>query len=158
MIAVYMNNQYLKTSVMENNKQTNFQNADKMADDPCGLSETARVFLSESNIPRRSVIITLENKFEYNQIVELLDSIMYQKKLMDSYGLDGINNKWDLDKFPVTKTDTQMNGIQRDIQTYNETVKQYNEYCIHLGLEYGIDIANEMKKGCKILFRPPVTS
>lgn len=77
---------------------------------------------------------------------------------MNCYGLDTVNCNWDLKKFPVTRTDTQMNGIQRDIQKYNETVCQYNDYSKRLGLEYGIDIVNEMKKGCNIIFRPPSNS
>lgn len=81
MLSVYMNNQYLKTSVMESSEQTICKNADKVGDKPCVLSETARGFLPESNTLRRSIIITLESKFEYNQIMELLDSIMYQKKI-----------------------------------------------------------------------------
>jgi hypothetical protein len=48
-----------------------------------------------------------------------------------------------------------MEGIQCDIQKYNETVHQYHEYSKRLGLEYGIDILGEMKKGCNVIFRPP---
>ena len=140
---------------MESNEQKYYRDAPGKGDKPCFLSDTAKLDNSERKEFRRSIVIILESKFEYDRIKELLDSVMYQKKLMNYYGLDTIHNKWDLTKFPVTKTDNQMEGIQCDIQKYNETVLQYNEYSKHLGLEYGIDIISEMKKGCKVIFRPP---
>jgi hypothetical protein len=88
-------------------------------------------------------------------LTELLDSVMYQAKLMSCYGLDTKNGKWDLTEYPVTQTDEQIEGISSDIQKYNDTVNRYNEYARHLGLEYGIDINCEMKRGCKIVFRSP---
>ncbi len=157
MIAIGMKNRYVKTSPIENN---GLQDSEAVGEGnkPWLLPSTVKIGLSGCKILKRSIIITLENKFEYDQIKELLDSIMYQKKLMNCYGLDTVNCNWDLKKFPVTRTDTQMNGIQRDIQKYNETVCQYNDYSKRLGLEYGIDIVNEMKKGCNIIFRPPSNS
>jgi hypothetical protein len=104
---------------------------------------------------RRSITIILENKSEYIMLTELLDSVMYQAKLMSYYGLGAKNGKWDLTQFPVTQTDEHIEGISSDIQKYNDTVNRYNEYARYLGLEYGIDINCEMKKGCKIVFRSP---
>lgn len=80
---------------------------------------------------------------------------MYQAKLMSCYGLDTKNGKWNITQYPITQTDRQVAGISSDIQEYNDTINQYNEYARHLGLAYGIDINREMKKGCKIIFRSP---
>ncbi|CAN5684878.1 hypothetical protein BH23THE1_BH23THE1_07910 [soil metagenome] len=104
---------------------------------------------------RRSITIILENKSEYNRLTELLDTVMYQAKLMSCYGLDTKNGKWNITQYPITQTDRQVAGISSDIQEYNDTINQYNEYARHLGLAYGIDINREMKKGCKIIFRSP---
>jgi hypothetical protein len=107
---------------------------------------------------RRSIIIMLENKSEYNRLKELLDSVTYQAKLMGCYGLDTKNGKWDLTQYPVTQTDEQIEGISSDIQRYNSTVFRYNDYATHLAFDYGIDINTEIKKGCKIIFRSPESS
>jgi hypothetical protein len=104
---------------------------------------------------RRSITIVLENKSEYIRLTELLDSVMYQAKLMRCYGLNTKNGKWDLTQYPVTQTDKQIEGVSSNIQEYNNTVHHYNEYARYLGLEHGIDINCEMKKGCKIIFRSP---
>ncbi len=107
---------------------------------------------------RRSIIIILESKSEYNRLTELMDSVMYQAKLMSYYGLDTKNGKWDLTQYPVTKTDKQIEGISSDIQKYNNTVHRYNDYAMHLAIDYGIDINMEIKKGCKVIFRSPESS
>jgi hypothetical protein len=78
---------------------------------------------------------------------------MYQAKLMSWYGLDTKNGKWNITQYPVTQTDEHIEGIISDIQKYNDTVHRYNEYARYLGLDYGIDINMELKKGCKIVFR-----
>lgn len=150
-----MKNQYIKTSDIGTNERRDYRDAPTEGDKPLLLSETVKAEILEHKVFRRSIFIILESKFEYDRIKDLLDSVMYHKKLMNCYGLDMVHNKWDLTKFPVTKTDGQMEGIQCDIQKYNETVHQYHEYSKHLGLEYGIDILGEMKKGCNVIFRPP---
>ncbi|MGD9534726.1 MAG: hypothetical protein AB7V56_13285 [Candidatus Nitrosocosmicus sp.] len=150
-----MNNQNIKISDIINGDER--QDHKKVEEgDKRRLSETVKIDVSDCTRIKRSTVIILENRFEYDRLKELLDAVMYQKKLMNCYGLDTINSKWDLRNFPVTTTDTQMEGIQSDIQKYNETIRQYNEYSKHLGLEYGVDIVSEMKKGCKIIFRHPI--
>jgi hypothetical protein len=153
MLAIYMNNQNMKKSaIVDGNERQDHKEVEE-GDKRGLLLETVKIDTSECKIVKRSTIIILENRFEYDQLRELLDSVLYQKKLMNCYGLDTINSKWDLRNFPVTTTDTQVEGIQCDIRKYSETARQYNEYSKHLGLEYGVDIVSEMKKGCKIIFR-----
>jgi hypothetical protein len=38
-------------------------------------------------------------------------------------------------------------GIQLDVERYNNAVRNYNKYAEHLAKEYCIDIDDEMKKG-----------
>lgn len=95
----------------------------------------------------RSIIIILENRSEDDRLTELLDSVTYQAKLMSCYSLDTRNGNWGLTKFPVTQTDKQAEGIVSNVQKYNETIHQYNEYATQLEKDYSIDINCEMKKG-----------
>jgi len=103
----------------------------------------------------RSIILILENKMEYNRIKDLADTIRYRSKLMAYYGFDVQSGKWDNTKFPVTRTDSQMEGIRSDIQRYNDAVQEYNQYTEYLATTYGIDIQSEIRKGRNIIFRPP---
>lgn len=61
--------------------------------------------------------------------------------------MDTRSDNWGLTKFPVTQTDKQAEGIVANVQEYNETIHQYNEYATQPGIDYGIDINCEMKKG-----------
>jgi hypothetical protein len=103
----------------------------------------------------RSIILILEDKMEYNRIKDLADTIRYRSKLMAYYGFDVQSGKWDNTKFPVTRTDSQMEGIRSDIQRYNDAVQEYNEYTEYLATTYGIDIQSETRKGRNVIFRPP---
>ena len=103
----------------------------------------------------RSIILILEDKMEYNRIKDLADTIRYRSKLMAYYGFDVQSGKWDNARFPVTKTDLQMEGIRSDIQRYNDAVQEYNEYAEYLATTYGIDIQSEIRKGRNVIFRPP---
>jgi len=103
----------------------------------------------------RSIILILENKMEYNRIKDLADTIRYRSKLMAYYGFDVQSGKWDNTKFPVTRNDSQMEGIRSDIQRYNDAVQEYNQYTEYLATTYGIDIQSEIRKGRNVIFRPP---
>ena len=92
---------------------------------------------------------------EYDRIKDLADTIRYRSKLMAYYGFDVESGKWDNTKFPVTRTDTQMEGIRFDIQEYNDAVQEYIEYTEYLATTYGIDIQRETRKGRNVIFRPP---
>jgi hypothetical protein len=80
----------------------------------------------------RSIILILDDKIEYDRIKDLADLVRYRSKLMACYGFDVKSGKWDTTRFPVTKTDAQMEGIQSDIQRYNDAVQRYNEYAEYL--------------------------
>jgi hypothetical protein len=103
----------------------------------------------------RSIILILEDRTEYNRIKDLADTIRYRSKLIAYYGFDVQSGKWDNTRFPVTRTDSQMEGIRSDIQRYNEAVQEYNEYTEYLATTYGIDIQIEIMKGRNVIFGPP---
>jgi hypothetical protein len=103
----------------------------------------------------RSIILILEDRTEYDRIKDLVDTIRYRSKLIAYYGFDVQSGKWDNTKFPVTRTDSQMDGIRSDIQRYNEVIQEYNEYTEYLATTYGIDIQSEIRKGRNVIFRPP---
>ena len=90
-----------------------------------------------------------------DRIKDLADTIRYRSKLMACYGFDVQSGKWDNTKFPVTRTDSQMEGLRSDIQKYNDAVQEYNECTEYLASTYGIDIQSETTKGRNVIFRPP---
>ena len=61
------------------------------------------------------LVLILDDKSEYDRIKDLVDIVRYQSKLMACYGFDVESGRWDSTKFPVTKTDSQMEGIQSNI-------------------------------------------
>ena len=103
----------------------------------------------------RSIILILDDRIEYDRIKDLADLVRYQSKMMAYYGFDIKSGRWDTARFPVTKTDSQMEGIRSDIQRYNDTVQYYNQYAEYLARRYNIDIHNEIRKGRNVIFRPP---
>lgn len=60
--------------------------------------------------------------------------VRYRSKLMACYGFDVESGRWDSTRFLVTKTDSQMDGIQSDIQRFNDAVQHYNEYAEYLAI------------------------
>jgi hypothetical protein len=103
----------------------------------------------------RHVIVMLDDIVENNTIKELGDLVKYHSKLISYYGLDIKSGKWNTRLLPVTQNDVQLEGIQLDIERYNNAVRDYNIYAEHLAKEYCIDIDDEMKKGHAVIFHPP---
>ena len=125
-------------------------------DNSCLLSDRVKEDHQEAYRKHiRSIVLILDDKNEYVRIKDLADIVRYQSKLMACYGFDVESGRWDSTKFPVTKTDSQMEGIRSDIQRYNDAVQHYNEYAKYLGTRYDIDIHGEIGKGRNVIFRPP---
>ena len=49
----------------------------------------------------------------------------------------------------------QLEGIQLDIERYNNAVRNYNKYAEYLAREFFIDIYDEMNKGHAVVFQSP---
>ena len=103
----------------------------------------------------RHIILVLDDIAEYNRIKELGDLVKYHSKLMSYYGFNIKSGKWNTRLFPVTQTDAQIEGIQLDIERYNNAVRNYNKYAEYLAKKFCIDIYDEMKKGHPVIFHPP---
>ena len=82
-------------------------------------------------------------------------TIEYHSILMSYYGFDVKSGKWNTRSFLITQSDTQLEGIQLDIERYSDAVRNYNKYAEHLAKEFCIDIEDEMKKGHLVVFHPP---
>jgi hypothetical protein len=83
----------------------------------------------------RAIIMTLDDIVEYNRVKELADLVKYHSKLMSYYRLDLKTGKWNTKQFLVTQTDTQLDGINSDINTYNKAVRDCKIF------EYSLQIA-----------------
>jgi hypothetical protein len=104
---------------------------------------------------QRHIVLLMDDIVKYNRVMELGDVVKYQSKLISYYGFDAKTGKWDSRLFPVTQNDAQLEGIQKDIERYNNALRDYNKYAEHLAGEFHIDIYEEIKKGHSIVFRPP---
>jgi hypothetical protein len=116
------------------------------------------IIQKERRSSARHIILVLEDIAEYNRIKELGDLVKYHSKLMSYYGFNVKSGKWNTRLFPITQTDAQIEGIQLDIERYNNAVRNYNKYAEHLAKEFCIDIEDEMKKGHPVVFHPPSPS
>jgi hypothetical protein len=121
-----------------------------------GLSnQVGRQSATHEKDQKRHIVIIMDDIVKYNRITELGDLVKYHSKLMSYYGFDPKTGKWDSRLFPVTQNDAQLEGIQKDIERYNNALRDYNKYAEYLAEELKIDIYEEMKKGHSIVFRPP---
>ena len=88
---------------------------------------------------KRSILI-IDDKHEYNKLLELFDAVEYYDKLLSQYGYDAKNRKWNLKDFPTTQTDKQMDGIKSDIQLADKASEEYEDYLEYLAEKSHIDI------------------
>lgn len=99
-------------------------------------------------------IVELNSEFEYNKLHDLQDTVLYYDKLLFQYGYDSKKDQWDMKRFPVTRTDRQMEGIKSDIDNAHKAVEEYNQYLEYLARKYDLDINEE---GCIFLPLPEST-
>jgi hypothetical protein len=83
---------------------------------------------------------------------------LYYGRLMSHYGFDMKSGKWDTKQFPVTKNDKEMIGINSDRLRFNDAVKKYNDYVIHLSKKYHLHDLEESSTSFIVSFRPPYTN
>jgi hypothetical protein len=60
-------------------------------------------------------IWVLKDKTEYYRFYDLYNDAQYNNKLLKHYGYNKSAGKFNLNRFPVTKTDSQIEGIEHDI-------------------------------------------
>ena len=106
------------------------------------MSVSSHLYLQSSTLGdklKRSILI-IDDKHEYNKLLELFDAVEYYDKLLSQYGYDAKNRKWNLKDFPTTQTDKQMDGIKSDIQLADKASEEYEDYLEYLAEKSHIDI------------------
>jgi hypothetical protein len=124
-----------------------------------GISKKAQISeqptIEEKENSTRQIVLVMDDMVKYNRVTELGDLVNYHSKIMSYYGFNVKTGEWDTSLFPVTQNDSQLEGIQLDIERYNIAVRNYNKYAEYLAKELCINIFDETKKGHTIVFRPP---
>jgi hypothetical protein len=111
--------------------------------------------IEEKENSTRQIVLVMNDMVKYNRVTELGDLVNYYSKLMSYYGFNVKTGEWNTSLFPVTQNDSQLEGIQLDIERYNTAARNYNKYAEYLAKELCINIFDETKKGHTIVFRPP---
>jgi hypothetical protein len=96
----------------------------------------------------------LDDRREYDTIVELRNTALYYGKLMSYYGFDMKSGKWDTKQFPVTKNDKEMIGINSDRRRFSLAVQEYNNYVAYLSRKYHFKLFDRPGNGFFISVRP----
>lgn len=91
-------------------------------------------------------IISLNDKKEYDKLVDLHNTLEYYAKITESYGFDRYTNEFNEKLFPVTKHDQEMKNIKIDIDNYNKALHEYNDYLKHLIKKYKIKLTGNTLK------------
>jgi hypothetical protein len=65
---------------------------------------------------------------------------------------------WDTKLFPITKNDKKIEGINSDRLRFNDAVKKYNDYVIHLSKKYHLHDLERSSTSFIVSFRHPYTN
>ncbi len=99
---------------------------------------------------RKSGFITIRIRAtEYRHLLDLRDDIQYSKKLLKQYGFDEMGN-FNTNKFPVPRSDKEVEGIENDISNYDNMVSNLLGYIEQLVSDYSKTLS---PKG--VIFYPP---
>ena len=104
------------------------------------------------------ILLLLDDRREYDTIVELRDTVLYYGKLMSHYGFDVKSGKWDPKQFPVTKNDKEMIRINSDRLRFNQAVQEYNNYIKYLSRKYHLKLVDGPGNGFFVSVRPPCSN
>ena len=72
--------------------------------------------------------------------------LRYYSKITESYGFDRYTNEFNEKLFPITKNDTEMKNIKKDIDNYNQALEEYNDYLKYLIKKYKIELSGNTIK------------
>ena len=100
------------------------------------------------------ILLLLDDRREYDTMVELRNTAFYYGKLMSHYGFDVKSAKWDTKHFPVTKNDKEMIRINSDRLRFNQAVQEYNNYIEYLSRKYRVKLFDRPGNGFFISVRP----
>jgi len=92
-------------------------------------------------------IIYLNDKKEYDTLIELNYNLKYHKRIVESFGYNPYTGDVDEKKFPITKEDKQMKNIAKDFDRYFQALSEYYDYLKELIKKYDIKpIGNLVKR------------
>jgi len=74
---------------------------------------------------------------------------------MTYYGFDMKSGIWDTKLFPITKKDKEIEGINTDRLRFNDAVKNYIDYVIHLSKKYQLHDLGGSSISFIVSFHPP---
>jgi hypothetical protein len=72
--------------------------------------------IEEKENSSRQIVLVMNDMIKYNRVTEFGDLVNYHSKLMSYYGFNVKTGEWDTSLFPVTQNDSQLEGIQLDIE------------------------------------------
>jgi hypothetical protein len=104
------------------------------------------------------ILLLLDDRREFDTILELRNTALYYGKLMSHYGFDMKSGTWDKKLFPITKNDKEIEGINSDRLRFNDAVEKYNDYIIHLSKKYHLHDLEGSSTSFIVSFRPPHTN
>jgi hypothetical protein len=91
-------------------------------------------------------LIYVEDITDYNRLTDLRDQVERYGKLLSRYGYDLNKGEQNTSLFPVTKTDSQLEGIKSDIEEHNRGAKTYNKFLKSVVKKYNNGVFDERKK------------
>ena len=91
-------------------------------------------------------LVFLNDKREYDKLVELQNTLQYQAKIVESYGYDTYTGDFNEKVFPITKEDKQMDSIAKDFKNYFDTCSEYGDYLKELIKRYEIKPSGNILK------------
>lgn len=90
--------------------------------------------------------VIMDDKKEYDKLVDLQTTLDYYGNITDSYGFDKYTNEFNAKLFPITKDDREKEVIKNNIENYNQAVKEYINFLKYLIKKYDIKQAGNITK------------
>ncbi len=97
-----------------------------------------------------TAVWVLRDKTEYHRLLDLYDEARYSSKLLTHYGYDKRIGEFNLDQFPITKTDAHMEGIKSDIDRAFKSLDDLERYKEYLARKYDILADVEEADQCRL--------
>ncbi len=89
----------------------------------------------------------MKDRAEYNKLADLCRDAEYNHKLISNYGFEKRTDEFDLDRFPVAKTDGQMERTKSNVVAL-KSFDKLNKYRVYLARRYDILVDLEEARKC----------
>lgn len=94
-----------------------------------------------------TAVWVLKDKAEYNKLADLCRDAEYNHKLIANYGFEKRTDEFDLDRFPVAKTDGLMERTKSNVVAL-KSFDELNKYKVYLARKYDILVGLEEARKC----------